>query len=95
MITTIAIESMKGYTSSWPKDTLRFALLFSYVIPISLRVNLEMAKLYYSYTISHDKQTKNMKVRTSSIPEELGRISFLLTDKTGTLTKNEMQFRKV
>uniref|UniRef100_A0A914Y6V3 Phospholipid-transporting ATPase n=1 Tax=Panagrolaimus superbus TaxID=310955 RepID=A0A914Y6V3_9BILA len=95
LVATIALESMKGYTPSWPRDTMRFALLLSYVIPISLRVNLEMAKLYYSYTISHDKQTKNMKVRTSSIPEELGRISFLLTDKTGTLTKNEMQFRKL
>lgn len=33
--------------------------------------------------------------RNSTIPEELGRVQFLLTDKTGTLTKNDMIFKKV
>lgn len=33
--------------------------------------------------------------RNSTIPEELGRIQFLLTDKTGTLTKNDMIFKKL
>lgn len=30
-----------------------------------------------------------------NIPEELGRIQFLLTDKTGTLTQNDMIFKKL
>lgn len=34
-------------------------------------------------------------VRSTTIPEELGRISYLLTDKTGTLTQNEMVFKKI
>ncbi|CAG2182560.1 unnamed protein product, partial [Oppiella nova] len=34
-------------------------------------------------------------VRNSTIPEDLGRIAYLLTDKTGTLTKNEMVFKKI
>ena len=36
-----------------------------------------------------------MQVRSSTLPEELGCIDFLLTDKTGTLTRNEMLFRKL
>jgi len=34
-------------------------------------------------------------VLNSSILEELGVISYVLTDKTGTLTANEMVFRKI
>lgn len=33
--------------------------------------------------------------RNSSIPEELGRIQYLLSDKTGTLTYNDMIFKKL
>lgn len=33
--------------------------------------------------------------RNSNIPEELGRVHYLLTDKTGTLTRNEMVLKKL
>lgn len=32
--------------------------------------------------------------RTSALVEELGQIEFVFTDKTGTLTRNEMEFKK-
>jgi phospholipid-translocating ATPase len=67
----------------------------SYIIPISLRVNLDMAKIYYAYSIYKDGEMSGTIPRNSTIPEELGRIQYLLTDKTGTLTKNEMIFKKV
>lgn len=34
-------------------------------------------------------------VRNSNIPESLGRIGYLLCDKTGTLTQNDMIFKKL
>ncbi len=32
--------------------------------------------------------------RTSNLNEDLGQIEYVFTDKTGTLTCNEMEFRK-
>jgi len=39
----------------WYIMLIRFIVLLSCIIPISLRVCLDIAKLYYSYNISHDK----------------------------------------
>jgi phospholipid-translocating ATPase len=74
---------------------MRIFILFSSIIPISLKVNIDFAKLYYSLVINQDKHIKGAVTRNSNIPEELGRIEYLLSDKTGTLTKNIMIFKKL
>ena len=73
----------------------RYVLLLASIIPISMRVNLDFAKTYFSYLISHDKMIEGCIARNSGFPEELGRIDYILTDKTGTLTKNEMVLKKL
>ncbi|XP_019496467.1 PREDICTED: probable phospholipid-transporting ATPase IIA [Hipposideros armiger] len=60
-----------------------------------LRVNLDMGKIVYSWVIRRDSKIPGTVVRSSTIPEQLGRISYLLTDKTGTLTQNEMVFKRL
>ena len=92
----VALEGFNandGY--SWYVSTMRFLILFSTIVPISLRVNLDMGKSVYAWFIHRDKGIPGTVVRTSTIPEDLGRIEYLLTDKTGTLTRNEMELRKV
>lgn len=84
-----------GFSGYWYIYWFRYVLLFSYIIPISLRVNLEMGRVAYCQMIQRDMEIAGTLARTTTIPEDLGRIAYLLTDKTGTLTKNEMIFKKI
>jgi phospholipid-translocating ATPase len=86
---------MRGFNNNGPVAFIRFLVLFSSVIPISLKVTIDMARYVYAYYIANDTKILNTIVRNSSLPEELGRISYFLTDKTGTLTKNEMEMKKI
>lgn len=72
----------------WYIAILMYLILFSTIIPMSLRVNLDMAKSVYGRFIERDQDIPGTVVRTSTIPEDLGRIEYLLSDKTGTLTQN-------
>lgn len=47
---------LQGLQGLWWLYLFRYVLLFSSIIPISLRVNLDMAKTLYSYWISSDAQ---------------------------------------
>lgn len=95
VILSLIMVALKGFHGPWYRYLFRFILLFSYIIPISLRVNIDMAKTVYSWFIQHDQEIANTLVRSSTMSEELGRISYMLSDKTGTLTQNEMVFKKL
>lgn len=49
----------------------------------------------YARDIAKDQSIPGVTVRTSTISEECGRIHYLLSDKTGTLTRNEMSLKKL
>ncbi|KAF8170774.1 protein transporter [Pholiota molesta] len=92
---SVVLVALNGFRGQWYIYIFRFLILFSSIIPISLRVNLDMGKTVYAHQIENDHQIPNTIVRTSTLPEELGRITYLLTDKTGTLTQNEMEMKKL
>ncbi|KAJ4302142.1 putative aminophospholipid-translocase [Collariella sp. IMI 366227] len=96
---SIILVALEGFSNTkgniWYVKIMRFLVLFSTIVPISLRVNLDMGKSVYSYFIQRDPGMPGAVVRTSTIPEDLGRIEYLLSDKTGTLTQNEMEMKKI
>ena len=97
LVISVIITVLAGQIYEWDGLIygLRVLILLSSIIPISMRIMVDFAKIYYCIEISKDKGIPNAITRNSSLPEELARIEYLLSDKTGTLTRNEMIFRKI
>jgi len=83
---------------------ITFFILYNNLIPISLQVTLEIVKFIQAYYMNWDEAMhyvdEEMDVdtyalaRTSNLNEELGQIKYVFSDKTGTLTRNVMEYKK-
>lgn len=71
------------------------------MVPISLLVSLEVVRLIQKKIIQSDVSIYNTetdtptRVQSCNLNEELGQIDYIFSDKTGTLTCNIMEFRKL
>ena len=84
---------------SWLAEFFTFLILFNNFIPISLYVTVEMVNYMQAFFVDSDASMYDpisdtpAKARTSNINQDLGQIEYIFSDKTGTLTRNIMEFK--
>jgi magnesium-transporting ATPase (P-type) len=84
----------------WLGDWFTFLILFNNFIPISLYVTVEMVNYVQAWLIDSDLGMYDpvsdtaAKARTSNLNQDLGQIEYIFSDKTGTLTRNVMEFKQ-
>ena len=78
---------------------LTFLIGYNNLIPISLYMTTDLVRTLQAFIMESDESMyhKNTdahcKVRSSGLCEDLGQVDFVLSDKTGTLTQNEMCYK--
>ncbi|XP_059451460.1 probable phospholipid-transporting ATPase 8 [Corylus avellana] len=97
--TTVFFDPKRALLSAF-LHFLTALMLYGYLIPISLYVSIEIVKVLQSIFINQDQDMyyeeadRPAQARTSNLNEELGQVDTILSDKTGTLTCNSMEFVK-
>ncbi|XP_065365447.1 phospholipid-transporting ATPase IF-like [Calliphora vicina] len=82
------------------EDFLAFLILFNYMVPISMYMNIELYRVFNAFFIQQDQNLydaatdQRAVVNSSNLNEDLGQVNILFSDKTGTLTRNEMVFQQ-
>ena len=77
-----------------------FMILYNGLVPISLYVTIDLVRVIQTRFIQWDERMyyeeddRPANAKTGDLNEDLGQIEFVFSDKTGTLTENQMQFKR-
>jgi magnesium-transporting ATPase (P-type) len=84
----------------WLGNYVTFTILYNNFVPISLYVTVEIVNVFQSLFVSLDQAMYDpesntpARARTSNLNTDLGQIEYIFSDKTGTLTRNVMEFKQ-
>eukprot|EP00391_Amoebophrya_sp_Ameob2_P013097 CAMPEP_0178984974 /NCGR_PEP_ID=MMETSP0795-20121207/1905_1 /TAXON_ID=88552 /ORGANISM="Amoebophrya sp., Strain Ameob2" /LENGTH=1884 /DNA_ID=CAMNT_0020675901 /DNA_START=155 /DNA_END=5809 /DNA_ORIENTATION=+ len=97
----VITDSLSGFGRWWVIFG-RQMLLLTYFVPISVIITVEIIRVMVGWFVQKDEELLNedenggepvpAKVQATSVLEDLGSISHIFSDKTGTLTQNLMLF---
>ncbi|XP_029772229.1 phospholipid-transporting ATPase IK [Suricata suricatta] len=77
-----------------------FFILLSVMVPMAMFIMVEFIHLGNSFFISwdahmyHEPRDAPAQARSTSLNDHLGQVQYVFSDKTGTLTRNVMAFKK-
>jgi len=86
---------------NWIGYWFTFFILYSNFLPISLYATMEVVNVFQAYFLKNDvhmydpEQDCPALVRSSNLCQELGQVSHIFSDKTGTLTQNVMELKHI
>ncbi|CAG9320190.1 unnamed protein product [Blepharisma stoltei] len=69
-----------------------YLILYSNIFPISLFVVMDFIRLFQSKLISY-QMCGNVEFKSTNVNENLGQVEYVITDKTGTLTENQLMLK--
>lgn len=67
-------------------------ILFNGAIPFSIKIFLIITRGFQSYLLNKNNM---IKINNPKLVDDINKIQKIITDKTGTLTKNELEFTKI
>ncbi|CAE7251714.1 putative phospholipid-transporting ATPase DRS2 [Symbiodinium microadriaticum] len=91
----------EGVASRLAANWFKFFILYSNLMPISLYATMEICNYAQAFFVKSDllmydeEQDCPAAVRSTNLCHELGQISYIFSDKTGTLTQNVMELKRV
>ena len=92
-------SAMPSAGTSFFEAFLQWFVLFSYLIPLSLMATIEVCRLFLMGIMAYDKymveeDRGKASPHNSNMIGQLGLVTHVLSDKTGTLTENVMHLNK-